>query len=135
MSLPQVQEMLKTQKERKLVTLFHKSHFTIQRIVKQICSELWHLNYYNSLNNFPDQTKLFMGVWNLLPVVFQHLRETYKWKGDWLFTQSDSERESENGKEKKFLLDFRGKLFTQRVVRHWYMFPREVVDASSVETR
>jgi len=31
-------------------------------------------------------------------------------------------------------LDIRKKLFTVRIVKHWYRLPREVVDALSLET-
>ncbi|KFO54615.1 hypothetical protein N302_13681, partial [Corvus brachyrhynchos] len=35
-------------------------------------------------------------------------------------------------KEGRFTLDFRKKLFTVRVVRHWKRLPREIVDAPSL---
>ncbi|KFQ76359.1 hypothetical protein N335_11258, partial [Phaethon lepturus] len=37
-------------------------------------------------------------------------------------------------KESRFRLDRRKKFFTMRVVKHWHRFPKEVVDAPSLET-
>ncbi|KFW02243.1 hypothetical protein N326_06955, partial [Eurypyga helias] len=37
-------------------------------------------------------------------------------------------------KEGRFQLNIRKKFFTMRVVKHWKKLPREVADASSLET-
>ena len=39
-----------------------------------------------------------------------------------------------NFKQSRLRVDKRRKLFTMRVVKHWHRFPREVVDAPSLET-
>ena len=69
-------------------------------------------------------------------MVFQYLKGVYKQEGEWLFMRVDSDRTRGNGFERRqgrFRLDIRRKFFTQRVVRHWNMLPKEAVDAPSLE--
>ena len=64
------------------------------------------------------------------------MKGAYKQVGERLFTRVDSDRTRGNGlklRQERFMLDIRGKFFTQRVVMHWNRLPKEVVDAPSLE--
>ena len=57
------------------------------------------------------------------------MKAVYKWEGNQLFTQSDSDRLRGNGfklKETRFRLDLRKKFSTQRVVRCWLSCPEKL---------
>jgi len=57
--------------------------------------------------------------------------------GDNLFNQACCDRARSNGfklREDRFRLDIRKKFFTMRVVKPWNRLPKEVVDATSLET-
>ncbi|KAK4826834.1 hypothetical protein QYF61_011642 [Mycteria americana] len=72
-----------------------------------------------------------------LLVAFQYLKGADKKDGDRVFSRACSNRTRGNGfklKEGRFRLDLRKKLFTLRVVKPWPRLPREVVDATSLET-
>ena len=97
---------------------------------------LEHLSYEERLRElglFSLQRRTLRGD---LTVAFQYLRGEYKQKGEWLFTRVDSDRTRGNGlklRGRRFRLDIRKKLFTQRVVMHWNRLPKEAVDAPSLE--
>ena len=75
-------------------------------------------------------------LWGDRIAAFQYLKEAYKLEGSQLFTRVDNGRKKGNGfklKERRFMLDMRGKFFTERVVRCWHRQPREFLDAPSLE--
>ena len=70
-------------------------------------------------------------------MAFQYLKGSYRKEGDRLFIRIHGDRTRGNSpklKEGSFWLGRRKKSFTVRVVRHWNRFPRDVVDALSMET-
>ena len=69
-------------------------------------------------------------------MAFQYLKGAYKQDRKRLFTRMDSDRTRGNGfklGQRRFRLDIRTKLFTQRVVTHWNKLPKEAVDAPSLD--
>jgi len=70
-----------------------------------------------------------------LVAAFQYLKGAYRKAGAGLFISAWSDRAGGNDfklKRDRFRLDIRKKFFTTRVVRHWKMLPREVVDSASL---
>jgi len=97
---------------------------------------LEHLSYEERLRE--------LGLFNLekgrvqgnLTVAFQYLKQASKKAGEGLFIKACHERTRGNSfKPKKcsFGLDVRKNFFTVRVVRHWNRFPREAVNAASLQ--
>ena len=64
------------------------------------------------------------------------MKGAYKQQGGQLFTREDSDRTRGNGfklGQRRFRLHTGRRFFTQRVVMHWNRFPKEAVDAPSLE--
>jgi len=76
-------------------------------------------------------------LWADLIAAFQCLKRAYRKEGENIFIRACCNRTRSNGfklREGRFRLDIRKKFFTIRVVKHWNRFPREVVEAPSLET-
>jgi len=72
-----------------------------------------------------------------LIAAFQYLKGSYKKHGDRLFSRACCNRTRGKGfklKKGRFRLDIWNKFFTVGMLKHWKTLPREVVDASSLET-
>jgi len=72
-----------------------------------------------------------------LTVTFQYLKGAYRKDGENLFSKAFCDRTSSNGfklKEGRFRLHIKKKFFTMTVVKHWNRLPREIVEASTLET-
>lgn len=75
-------------------------------------------------------------LWGDLIVAFQSLEAGVYEKSEGFFTRACSDRTRGNHfklKECRFRLYITKKFYIMRVVRHWIKFPREAVDATSLQ--
>ena len=72
-----------------------------------------------------------------LIAAFQYQKGAYRKDGENVFSKVCCDRTRSNGfklREGRFRLEIIKKFFTVREVKHWNVLPREVVEASSLET-
>ncbi|KAM6383098.1 uncharacterized protein FN964_004243 isoform 1-T2 [Alca torda] len=108
----------------------------MKRRARKMIRGLEHLSYGDRLRElglFSLENRRLRGD---LIAAFQYPKGAYRRDGEGLFIRECSDRMRGNRfklKEGRFRLGIRKKFFTQRVVRHWNRFPREAVDAPSLE--
>ncbi|KAK4829153.1 LOW QUALITY PROTEIN: hypothetical protein QYF61_002368, partial [Mycteria americana] len=109
----------------------------VERRATKMVRGLEHLSYEERLRELCSLEK--RRLQGDLIAAFQYIKGAYKKGGETLFTRASSDRTRGNSsklKEGRFRLDIRNislYTFTMRVVRYWNRFPREVVDAPSLE--
>ncbi|KFZ47550.1 hypothetical protein N321_02668, partial [Antrostomus carolinensis] len=108
----------------------------VQRRTMRMIRGLEHLSYGDRLRELGLYCLEKRRLWGHLIAAFQYLKRVYRKAGKVLFTKTHSDRTRCNGfklEEGRFRLDIRKKLFPVRLLRHWNRFPKEVVDAPSLE--
>ncbi|PKU43720.1 hypothetical protein llap_5966 [Limosa lapponica baueri] len=108
----------------------------VQRRARKMIRGLEHLSYEDRMKELGLLSLEKRRIQGDLIEAFQYLKGVYRKDGEGLFIRECSDRTRGNGfnlKEGQFRSDIWKKFFTVRMVRHWNKFPREVVDAPSLE--
>ncbi|KGL97538.1 hypothetical protein N301_03654, partial [Charadrius vociferus] len=113
----------------------------VQRRATRMIRGLEHLSYEERLRELG--LLRWLGLFSLekrrlqgdLSAAFQYLKGAYKKDGDKVFSRACTDKtRGFKLKEGTFRLDVRKNIFTMRVVKHWHMLSREVVDTPFLET-
>jgi len=116
----------------------------LERVQRRVTKGLEYFSYEDSLRKlglFSLEKRRLRGE---LIAAFQYLKGAYRKDGENFFSTACCNRTRGNVfklregsfrlREGRFRLDIRKKIFTMRVVKHWNRLPREVVEATSLET-
>jgi len=98
---------------------------------------LEHLSYEERLRELGLFSLEKGRLWGDLTAASKYLKGAYRKDGENIFSRACCNRTGSVGfklRESRLRLDIRKTFFTLRVVKHWNRFPREVVEAPSLQT-